>query len=121
MPLEYVYSTTTNSFYPVDFKQRYIDAGSWPDDGVEISEEEYLSFINAPAGKRWAPGKDGYPKLVNTPPPTPEELQQQAESEKRYLSLPCPIIVSESCVIFVAHHMSILCHYQVFTCHNSEL
>ncbi|MEQ2019518.1 tail fiber assembly protein [Photorhabdus bodei] len=81
----YIYSAKTNTFHPIELKQCYIDAGSWPDDGVEISDEDYKRFLNAPAGKRWAAGSDGYPKLVDVPPPTLKQLQQRAEREQQRL------------------------------------
>lgn len=33
--MQYVYSTSKNSFYPVDLKERYQVAGTWPDDGID--------------------------------------------------------------------------------------
>ncbi|MCA6222971.1 tail fiber assembly protein [Photorhabdus antumapuensis] len=81
----YIYSAKTNAFHPIELKQCYIDAGSWPNDGVEISDENYKSFLNVPAGKRWAAGSDGYPKLVDVSPPTLEQLQQRAEREQQRL------------------------------------
>ncbi|WP_338885179.1 tail fiber assembly protein [Xenorhabdus sp. TH1] len=77
----YIYSAKNNAFHPIELKQRYIDAGSWPDDGVEISDEDYYRFINA-VNKRWVAGDNGYPKLVDIPPPSPAKLQQQAKQQK---------------------------------------
>ncbi|WP_222941836.1 tail fiber assembly protein [Xenorhabdus indica] len=62
----------------------YIDAGTWPDDGVEVSDKIYRKFMAPPAGKRCIAGDDGLPVWGDIPPPTPEERQQQAESKKRY-------------------------------------
>ncbi|BET96573.1 tail fiber assembly protein [Xenorhabdus taiwanensis] len=81
----YVYSAKNNAFYPIDWQQLYIDAGTWPDDGVEVSEAVYRKFMTPPAGKMCIAGDDGLPAWVDIPPPTPEQLQQQAEQEKRYL------------------------------------
>jgi hypothetical protein len=83
----YIYSAKTNSFYPVDWKQYYVDAGSWPDDGIEVSDPMYREFALTPpsAEKIRVAGPDGLPMWGKMPPPTPEELQQEAEAEKRRL------------------------------------
>ncbi|PHM62000.1 tail fiber assembly protein [Xenorhabdus ishibashii] len=81
----YVYSAKTNSFYPVKLQPRYMDAGSWPDEGREVSEETYLDFSIPPEGKMLSADKDGLPVWADIPPPTPTELQHRAESKKQYL------------------------------------
>ncbi|MCP9269360.1 tail fiber assembly protein [Xenorhabdus sp. XENO-1] len=83
----YIYSAKNNAFCPVAWKQRYIDAGTWPDDGVEVGESVFLEFAieTPPTGKRRVAGKNGLPAWGNIPPPTPEELWQQAESQKQRL------------------------------------
>ncbi|WP_323851463.1 tail fiber assembly protein [Xenorhabdus szentirmaii] len=83
--MNYIYSAKTNSFYPIAWKQRYVEAESWPDDGVEISEEIFNDFGETPAGKMRVAGADGLPAWGDIPPPTLEELQQIAESQKRQL------------------------------------
>ncbi|CDH30934.1 tail fiber assembly protein [Xenorhabdus bovienii] len=81
----YIYSAKFNAFHPMDWKQRYIDAGTWPDDGIEVSETVYRQFLTPPEGKMRIVGPDGLPAWGNIPPPTPEQLKQQAESQKRQL------------------------------------
>ncbi|CBJ80158.1 putative CPS-53 (KpLE1) prophage; tail fiber assembly [Xenorhabdus bovienii str. Jollieti] len=81
----YVYSAKTNSFYPVKLQLRYIDAGSWPDDGIEVSEETYLEFSTPPEGKMLIADDDGLPVWADIPPPTSKELQRGAESKKQHL------------------------------------
>ncbi|MCG3464101.1 tail fiber assembly protein [Xenorhabdus bovienii] len=83
----YIYSAKTNSFYPVYWKQHYIDAGSWPDDGVEVSDAMYREFALTPPSteKIRVAGPDGLPVWGKMPPPTPEELQQEEEAKKRRL------------------------------------
>ncbi|WP_422824421.1 tail fiber assembly protein, partial [Xenorhabdus bharatensis] len=75
-----IYSAKTNAFYPVAWKQAYIKAGSWPEDGIEVSEAVYMEFAihQPPEGKQRVAGHNGYPTWVDIPPPTPKELQQQA-------------------------------------------
>lgn len=65
-------------------KPDYISAGSWPDDGVEVSEAIYRQFLTPPAGKMLIANQDGLPEWGNIPPPTPEQLQHRAESQKRH-------------------------------------
>ncbi|WP_340611381.1 tail fiber assembly protein [Xenorhabdus bharatensis] len=83
----YVYSAKINAFHPVVMKQSYLDAGSWPDDGIEVSEAVFIEYAGQtpPKGKRRVAGPDGLPTWGDIPPPTQAELQQEAESKKRYL------------------------------------
>ncbi|PHM43763.1 tail fiber assembly protein [Xenorhabdus szentirmaii] len=81
----YVYSAKYNAFHPVELKQRYIDAGTWPTDGIEVSEAVYDEFLTPPPGKYRVAGADGLPTWDDIPPPTPEQLQSVAESQKRQL------------------------------------
>ncbi|MDE1494907.1 tail fiber assembly protein [Xenorhabdus bovienii] len=80
----YVYSAKNNAFCPIELKQRYVDAGSWPDDGIEVSQNVYNEFRNPPEGKMCVAGPDGLPAWADIPPPTSEELQRRAEQEKQY-------------------------------------
>ncbi|WFQ80928.1 tail fiber assembly protein [Xenorhabdus sp. SF857] len=85
--MNYFYSAKNNAFCPIAWKQNYVDAGSWPDDGIAVSVDVFNEFaINAPpAGKIRIAGPDGLPSWGDIPPPTSAELQQQAESQKRHL------------------------------------
>lgn len=78
----YVYSAKTNAFYPTALKEDYELAGTWPEDGVEVDEETYMTFTPAPEGKMRAPGDNGYPALVDIPPPTKAELITSATAKK---------------------------------------
>ncbi|WP_038196605.1 tail fiber assembly protein, partial [Xenorhabdus bovienii] len=81
----YFYSAKTNAFYAGALKQDYINAGTWPDDGIEISHDDYTKFLKPPAGKIRIADPDGFPEWADIPPPTPEELQRRAESQKQNL------------------------------------
>ncbi|MDC9593493.1 tail fiber assembly protein [Xenorhabdus sp. IM139775] len=83
----YTYSAKNNMFYLLSIKQNYINAGTWPDDGIEVVESVFLEFAadRPPQGKRRIAGADGLPAWANIPPPTSGELQQQAERKKRHL------------------------------------
>ncbi|MDE9588325.1 tail fiber assembly protein, partial [Xenorhabdus bovienii] len=60
--------------------------GNYPDDLKPISDELYREMFDGQSnGKLIVPGADGLPTLVDLPPPTPEQLRQKAEFEKRYL------------------------------------
>ncbi|HFK5809356.1 hypothetical protein IB212_15410 [Enterobacter sp. E12] len=71
---EYVYSASTNAFYPFSLKPDYESAGSWPDDGVDVTKEVFLEFSGTPpAGKERGVGEDGLPVWVDIPP-TPNSV-----------------------------------------------
>lgn len=80
---QYVYSPSMNAIYPLALKSDYENAGSWPSDTIEISDEMALEFMgNPPEGKIRAPGEDGYPSWVDKPEPTHEEQVAIAKVEK---------------------------------------
>ncbi|HDR2501643.1 TPA: tail fiber assembly protein [Enterobacter roggenkampii] len=76
--MTYVYSATSNAFYPVSLKSSYEAAGDWPADGVEVDEETYEEFQNPPAGKVRAPDSEGNPSWVDIPPISNAELRKAA-------------------------------------------
>ncbi|QLO46425.1 tail fiber assembly protein [Enterobacter cloacae] len=77
----YVFSATTLAFYPLEMKVDYENSGSWPDDGVEVSDEVYNEFLTPPSGKMRG-AHDGLPCWVDIPPPTHNELVAAADAEK---------------------------------------
>ncbi|MDE9437483.1 tail fiber assembly protein [Xenorhabdus bovienii] len=83
----YIYSAKNNAFCPMAWKQRYVDVGTWPDDGVEVGESVFLEFAieTPPEGKRRIAGDNGLPTWGDIPPPTQEELQQQVQNQRRNL------------------------------------
>ncbi len=85
--MNYIYSAKTNAFYPVDWKSDYINAGSWPDDGIVVNQAVFNEFAGnePPIGKLRIAGYGGLPAWGDIPPPTRRELQSQAEQEKRQL------------------------------------
>ncbi|WP_343100225.1 tail fiber assembly protein, partial [Escherichia coli] len=62
-------------------------ANSWPDDALAVSDDVYNEFaINTPPDdKIRVAGKNGLPTWALIPPPSYEELIQQAESERQLL------------------------------------
>ncbi|MEY0278604.1 tail fiber assembly protein [Providencia rettgeri] len=83
--MNYYYSATMNAFYLVSMKQNYINAGSFPDDAKEIEDDIFQQFSASvpPEGKMRIAGEDGLPAWADIPPPTQEELIQQAKYEKQ--------------------------------------
>ncbi|MBD2809869.1 tail fiber assembly protein [Xenorhabdus sp. Vera] len=83
----YIYSANDNAFYAVELKPDYINAGTWPDDGIGVSEVIFHEFARSapPEGKYRVAGTDGLPVWADIPPPPPAELRQRAESQKQYL------------------------------------
>ena len=77
----YVFSANTLAFYPVEMKEAYENAGSWPDDATEVSDETYAEFLIPPAGKMRS-SENGLPCWKDIPPPTNEDQVTEAENEK---------------------------------------
>ena len=67
--MNYIYSATTNSFYPLEMKEDYTQADSWPDDAVEVDEQVYIEFSGLPPeGKIRIAGENGFPAWSEIPP-----------------------------------------------------
>ncbi|EIJ6515015.1 DUF4376 domain-containing protein [Salmonella enterica] len=79
----YHYSPTQNTFYPDELKQVYIDAGTFPDDTVEVSDDVWLEFAgnHPPEGKERAAGSDNQPCWVDIPLPDIEGARSQKHAE----------------------------------------
>ncbi|WP_063657410.1 tail fiber assembly protein [Candidatus Arsenophonus triatominarum] len=90
----FVYSAKENVIYNASIKQVYIDAGSWPDDAVFISDEMAEEFRQHPLEKYMVAGKNGLPEWKMYPPPTKEKLVARAESDKRGLLLEAGQIIA---------------------------
>lgn len=81
--VKYVYSATSNAFYPVALKSSYEATGDWPEDGVEVDETVFATYGGTPsAGKMRGSDENGYPAWVSTPPLTREQQIAVAENEK---------------------------------------
>ncbi|MRT01868.1 tail fiber assembly protein [Ewingella americana] len=79
----YYYSPKNNAFYPKEFEEDYLQAGSFPDDVVEVGDEVFLEFSSNPApGRVRIAGKDGKPAWADAPKPTKEQLITFSESVK---------------------------------------
>ena len=65
MTIEYVWSPSTAGFYPIAEKERLTAAGTWPDDGVGLTGEEYSALFPAPPGK-YIDSLNGRPQWVDS-------------------------------------------------------
>ncbi|MFV8770780.1 tail fiber assembly protein [Yersinia enterocolitica] len=72
----YLYSAGSNAFYPLSIKDLYVSVGTWPTDGVEVSDEVFNVFCQQPTGKTRVAGPDGLPAWADIPPLTDKELAE---------------------------------------------
>lgn len=80
------FSPSRIGFYPESQKDLYDAADSWPDDAVLVSQEQWIEFTGSPPeGKVIGVTKQGIPKWVDAPKPSPEQLIEMAESKKSAL------------------------------------
>ncbi|EKN5157270.1 tail fiber assembly protein [Yersinia enterocolitica] len=73
---DYLYSASSNAFYPLSIKDLYVSARTWPTDGVEVSDEVFNEFCQQPTGKTRVAGPDGLPVWADIPPLTTEQLAE---------------------------------------------
>lgn len=66
--MNYIYSALHNAFYPIAIRDLYVSVGSWPTDGIEVTDEMFNTFGVAPIGKMRVAGEDGLPMWVDIPP-----------------------------------------------------
>lgn len=84
LDINYVYSPSLNLFYDAELEEEYKDANAWPEDGVFVSDEIFLTFSgSAPEGKERVCGEDNLPSWRDIPPPTYEELVAEADADKQ--------------------------------------
>ncbi len=98
----YCFSATTLSFYPKDLLEIYTDAGSLPDDLIEVDDDTYTQFINLPPeGKMRGANKKGFPVWVNIPAPiiTADEMGADARGYRdAFIVATDPMMVSDYCI-----------------------
>ncbi|NHB93203.1 tail fiber assembly protein [Photorhabdus cinerea] len=85
----YVFSALNKSFYPLSLQQDYIEAGSWPNDPIPVTDDIFNEFSGMPpTGKILSSDENGLPCWEDIPPPTKEELISIAEIQrKQFISL----------------------------------
>ncbi|HFH3052911.1 TPA: phage tail assembly chaperone [Pseudomonas aeruginosa] len=73
--IDYMFSPSRVAFYPVSMREAYEASGSWPDDGVLISEEVHTRIMQEQeAGWVICAGPDGQPMTKEPSPPSAEAL-----------------------------------------------
>lgn len=76
------YSPFKNAFYEEEHKERYLLSGTWPDDLIEVSRDDFIEYGgNPPEGKTRAPGPDNKPAWLTIPLDFVE--QATAENKRR--------------------------------------
>ena len=84
--MSYIFSATENAFYPLSMRQQYADAGTWPENGIQVSDDIFNEFTATPEpGKMRIAGSDGLPAWSDIPPPSHEELIAIAEQVSQQL------------------------------------
>ncbi|MBQ0246744.1 tail fiber assembly protein [Citrobacter freundii] len=84
--MSYGYSKTTNAFYDLSREDAFIEAGTWPNDVIEVEQSIADEFMQTPpSGKLRVSGDDGLPAWGDIPPPTRDELIAIAENERQRL------------------------------------
>lgn len=74
------------AFYPEDLKAEYESGDGWPEDAIEISQEQWEEFIGVPpSGKTLGSDISGMPAWVDISPPTHEQRVAVAELKKAEL------------------------------------
>jgi len=82
----YVYSPVTNTFYPLELMDDYVNAGTWPEVNIEVDSQTYYEFTAPPPeGKVRVAGIHGFPTWGDIPPLTAEQLLSQAENKRQSL------------------------------------
>lgn len=82
----YVYSPTSNLFYPVALRADYEKASSWPGDPVGASDEIYFEYSGIPPeGKIRRSDANGMPCWIDAPSKSKEQLIAEAEKARQVL------------------------------------
>ncbi|ELS8065595.1 tail fiber assembly protein [Escherichia coli] len=77
------FSPASKSFYLQELLPEYEDAGTLPDDVIEITRETYEQFLGLhPEGKEIGADSSGRPIWINSPPPSKEDEMLAAEMKK---------------------------------------
>jgi hypothetical protein len=80
----HIFSKSKMAFFNVSMKDRYVASGIWPDDGVEVPDDEVASWWSVPAGKVLAADGTGAPAWADAPAPT--EKQALATLRHRFIA-----------------------------------
>jgi len=83
MSMSVYFSPTTKSFYPSEMKRVYEEAGTFPEDAYEVTEEEETLYFCAetPIGKTLG-SVDGRPSWVDPPQKPMEEMCDEVRMQR---------------------------------------
>lgn len=82
----YQFSPSENVILPLDLKELYLKAGTWPVDAIDITDAQATEFMgDPPEGKKREAGSNGAPEWVDIPPPTHDEEVEAAEQHRQQL------------------------------------
>ncbi|HBA6820851.1 TPA: tail fiber assembly protein [Escherichia coli] len=86
------FSPSTNGFYHSDLQDDYENAGTWPDDLQEITDEEYQRLLQGQTdGFIIVSGENGYPVLKEPV----INWQQKAETQRQRLLTAAQSVISD--------------------------
>jgi hypothetical protein len=84
--MSFIYSKTSGGFYRTEDQDVYQAAGSWPKDGVAVSDDEHATLMAAQsAGKLIQTDATGTPVAVDRPGPTADQIRTQYETAAQSL------------------------------------
>ncbi|WP_318385932.1 tail fiber assembly protein [Enterobacter sp.] len=80
------YKYANNVFYPYALEQDYRAAGTWPENGIDVSDAIYSEFSGeTPPGKMRITDEDGMPAWSDIPPLSTEQLVSIVEQQRQVL------------------------------------
>lgn len=77
----YLYSASTNSFYPISMRKDYEKAGTLPNNLIEVNDDVFNEFSQNKDGFYRSSNESGYPTWVEIPPPTQQEIDAEKEAK----------------------------------------
>lgn len=91
-----VYSPSQNVIYPAQLYADYQRAGTWPADGIDISDDDAVQFspVNQPVDKVLG-CVAGALAWVNQPAPSPMQLIKEAELRRQQLLSTANILTAD--------------------------
>ncbi|ENU1228406.1 tail fiber assembly protein [Providencia rettgeri] len=79
----YRFNADDNSFYSHELKDYYINAGVWPENGVDIDDDVRNGYLIKKEGFVVGSDKNGHPKWVKAAPKSKEQYIAEAEMQKQ--------------------------------------